>query len=445
MQQFKLTYRKIYGLVNFIGLAERDRFELSGSDLEEWLAEPGKGKEILLRNLGGDYADKASNVEEISSAGKAKPAGREAKIRSSVERESVAQQVSIFEFDRTVPLSAETEPGATDLSHSDFYERKRPMIDHLVNEPFSDIPIDWILAGFGFEKRTLESVRRLCQAAKPRQALTVQYREPGRTDEIKVALAKSTVNYRVFEYSDVIKRGLPEVDGNVVVDITGLTKPVIFHAIRNELRRKRRVWICHTEAQSYYPLDADLERVLTAEANQDQHVLLEELRGVLTGEEGPYESDKLLPSDSDETRQRVLCAFSSPKHERLLSLLDKRDYDRIEIVGPRMDSPRSKVAQIAAEVAARNNANSNVTRIDSNDLDGVLAFIIDRYMWCYLDRGLNFEFGLTGSKLQAVACAATSAAFKISQCWYLRPEKFDRDRFTKGVGKTHYYKISLEK
>ena len=33
-QQFKLTYRKIYGLVNFIGLAERDRFELSGSDLE---------------------------------------------------------------------------------------------------------------------------------------------------------------------------------------------------------------------------------------------------------------------------------------------------------------------------------------------------------------------------------------------------------------------------
>ena len=50
-QQFKLTYRKIYGLVNFIGLAERDRFELSGADLEEWLSEPSK--EILLRNLGG--------------------------------------------------------------------------------------------------------------------------------------------------------------------------------------------------------------------------------------------------------------------------------------------------------------------------------------------------------------------------------------------------------
>ena len=49
--------------------------------------------------------------------------------------------------------------------------------------------------------------------------------------------------------------------------------------------------------------------------------------------------------------KEILCAFSSPKHERLLSLLDYRDYDRIEIVAPNSDSPRSKVAQIAAAVA----------------------------------------------------------------------------------------------
>jgi hypothetical protein len=91
----------------------------------------------------------------------------------------------------------------------------------------------------------------------------------------------------------------------------------------------------------------------------------------------------------------------------------------------------------------RHNANSNVTKIDSNDLDGVLAFITDRYKWWYIDRGLNFEFGLTGSKLQAAACSAASAAFKISQCWYLRPQKFDPERFTQGVGETYYYEISL--
>src|SRR6185295_5964792 len=48
IQQFKLSYRKIYGLASFIGLADRDRFELSGVDLERWLTTPDK--DILLRN-----------------------------------------------------------------------------------------------------------------------------------------------------------------------------------------------------------------------------------------------------------------------------------------------------------------------------------------------------------------------------------------------------------
>ena len=444
MQQFKLTYRKIYGLVNFIGLAERDRFELSGSDLEEWLAEPSKGKEILLRNLGGDHPDVDPSGEATTPASEVKPTDEELKVHASTKHGNAAEQMSMFEVDRIVPPPAATEPVSSDPTDAAFFDSKRPIISHLNDEPFSDMQIDWIVVGLGFEQRTLESVRRLCLTAKPRNALTVRYREPGRGAEIEAVLTESVGESSTLEYYNIIDQGLPDFEGNVVVDITGLAKPLIFHAVRNELRRKRRVWICHTEAQSYYPLDTDLERVLKAEVDRDRHALLEELRGVLTGEEGPYASDKLLPSDSDDTRQRVLCAFSSPKHERLLSLLDSRDYDRIEIVAPKRDSPRSKVAQIAAEVAARNNANSNVTRIDSNDLDEVLAFITDRYQWWYINRGLNFEFGLTGSKLQAVACAATSAAFKVSQCWYLRPKQFDRERFTKGVGETYYYEIFLQ-
>ena len=358
--------------------------------------------------------------------------------------EARTEQISMFDSDRTVPILTAMERAPPDSADAAFFEGKRPIVSHLGDETLSDIPINCIVVGLGFEERTLESVRRLCLAAKPRNAFTVQYREPGRGAEIEAALAESVEDYSALEYYNIIDQGFPNVEGNVVVDITGLAKPVIFHAVRNELRRKRRVWICHTEAQNYYPLDTDLERVLKVEVDRDRHALLEELRGVLTGEEGPYESDKLLPSDSDDTRQRVLCAFSSPKHERLLSLLDNRDYDRIEIVASKSDSPRSKVAQIVAEVAARNNANSNVARIDSNDLDGVLAFITDRYKWWYIDRGLNFEFGLTGSKLQAVACAAASAAFKISECWYLRPKMFDPERFTRGVGETYYYEISLQ-
>ena len=442
-QQFKLTYRKIYGLVNFIGLAERDRFELSGADLEEWLAEPSKGKDILLRNLGGDdHSDEEPNGEVETPASEVKPTDVKVKVHSGAKHGSAAEQISMFELARTVPRPTAKDPTPSDPSDAALLNGRKLTISRLGDEPLSDIPINWVIAGLGFEERTLESVRRLCSVVRPRNALTVRYREPGRAAEIEAVLADSVGNYLTLDNDSI--QGLPDVDGNVIVDITGLAKPVIFHAVRNELRRKRRVWICYTEAQSYYPLDTDLEWILRTEVGRDQHVLLEKLRGVLTGEEGPYSSDKLLQSGSDDTRQRILCAFSSPKHERLLSLLDYRDYDRIEIVAPKGDSPRSKVAQIAAEVAAWNSAISNVTRIDSTDLDGVIEFLTYRYKWWYIDRGLNIEFGLTGSKLQAVACAATSAALRVSQCWYLRPKKFDLERFTKGVGETCYYEISLQ-
>ena len=431
-QQFKLTYRKIYGLVNFIGLAERDRFELSGPDLEEWLAEPSKGKEILLRNLGGGGQEDESDEE-----GKA-PA-TEVEARRGARRTHATEQRSLFD----VPPPAKEELSSTEAGYTEFIEAKKPIIKK-IDGSFSDIPINCVIVGLGFEERTLESTRRLCSAVKPDEALTVQYQEPGNSAEIESILRESVRNCLPLEYSRIIDQGLPDVDGNVLVDITGLAKPIIFHTIRNELRRKRHVWICHTEAQYYYPLDSDLEGILKADSELEHHVLLEELREVLTGEKRPYTSDKLLPSDSDDTRQRVLCAFSSPKHERLLSLLDYRDYERIEIIAPGNASARSRVAQIVAEIAARNNANSNIEKIDSNDLGGAVAFITDRYKWWYIDCGLNFELGLTGSKLQAVACAAASAAFKVSQCWYLRPKSFDPDRFTRGVGKTHFYEISLK-
>ena len=50
--QFILTYRKLYGLSSFIGLSNRDRFELSGQDLIAWLKDPANGADILGRNLG---------------------------------------------------------------------------------------------------------------------------------------------------------------------------------------------------------------------------------------------------------------------------------------------------------------------------------------------------------------------------------------------------------
>lgn len=428
-QQFKLTFRKIYGLVSFIGLADRDRYELSGNDLEEWLNEPSMGKDVLLRNLVTVDSEDELHEEDTE--------------ETSIDPErSPESQYTLFKVEKEVipPLISTTR--SYDLDETQFLKGRKPIIKKLSCK-FTEPTISYGVFGLGFEERTFESVRRLFSLAKPLNAFGIEYSEPGRSADILSIVKQSTHKYSSMPYGEAVENGLPNVEGNVLIDITGLAKPVIFHAVRNELRRKRRVWICYTEAESYYPLDADLERIFQADQS-DPYAQLEQLCEVLSGEIGPYNSVKLLPYNSDDTRQRVLCAFSSPKHERLLSLLDTREYDRLEIVASRNKSNRSKVAKIAAEIAARNNPNSKITEIDSNDIGNVLTFISSMYKTWYLDNGLNFEVSLTGSKLQAVACAAASAAYKISQCWYLNPQTFDPDRFTQGVGDTHYYELSLE-
>ena len=435
-QQFKLAYRKIYGLVSFIGLADRDRYELSGKDLEEWLHNPSSGKEILLRNLIQDaQSDRANGELQTVTVDNMK-------VHCSRKKENDVRQIGLFDKGRAILPSVLKEPRPTDTLDTTFPNGKKPVITKLSGS-HPDVELDWGIIGLGFEARTLESARRLCSTATPRNGVVVEYDEPGRRAAIESTLKESMECLSTVRYRDIIEQGLPVLDGNVIVDITGLAKPAIFHAVRNALRRKKRVWICHTEANSYYPLDGDLERVFQ-DGHTDLHAQLEDLSRVLTGEAGPYGCASLLSSDSDDTRQRILCAFSSPKHERLLSLLDYRDYDRLEIVAPAKDSNRSKVAKLVAEIAARNNPNSNITEIDSNDISSGLAFINKMYKWWYVERGLNFEFGLTGSKLQTVACAAASAVYKVSQCWYLQPKQFDPERFTQGVGKTHFYEISLD-
>ena len=422
--------------MNFIGLAERDRFELSGPDLEEWLANPSRGKEILLRNLGGDSED----GEDHETTGEAASAAGGVQAAAG----SAGDQIGLFELGELVPsVGANAVSPSSTLDDSPVVAKRMLTVDGSGTDVRLDARIDHLVVGLGFEARTLASVQRICGLVRPKDAVMVKYRERGRADRILEIVSDTVDGTTIVPYQDVIQDGFPKLGGNVLIDITGLAKPVIFHSIRNELRRKGRVWICHTEAEQYYPLDADLQPILVAERERDRHAMLEEIRGVLTGEEGPYESDSLLRSDSDETRQRVLCAASSPKHERLLSLLDFREYDRVDIVAPTSDSPRSRVAQVAADVAAGNIANSSVTYIDSNDLSSMLDFVVERYRTWYIGNGLNFELGLTGSKLQAVACSAASAACKISRCWYIRPKSFDPERFTTGVGESHVYEIAL--
>lgn len=428
--QFKLTFRRIYGLTNFIGLAERDRFELSGAGLEEWLADPSRGKEILLRNLGGGVEDEGE--EDSEQAGGLPSAG------ATNGNASAAEEPAPTLFDRLDTRQApatgpEAPPG-------ELPPEREIRVGELTEKEVAALRPTSIILGLGFEDRTLKSTKELVRVLPPATAFAIQYDEEGKSKDIRRLLNKwADGDVRLVPYNKAVGEGIPTIDGITLVDVTGLAKPVIFQAVRRSLLHSGSVLIAHTRAKQYYPTESDMKSLLKAQRNRQK--FFEALADILTGEEGPYRSVPLLDADADETRRNVLVAFASPKHERLLSLIDSRVIDRLEVVAPDGDTARNRVARQIAEIAATDNASAGVTLIDSDDLRKTIDFLLRSFAHWYVRGGSNFEVGLTGSKMEAVAAAAVSAVCKLTQCWYVRPKKFDPQKFTKGAGETRFFRI----
>lgn len=143
----------------------------------------------------------------------------------------------------------------------------------------------------------------------------------------------------------------------------------------------------------------------------------------------------------DGTRLRALYAFASPKHERLIHLVEERDYDLVEVMVSQNENSRAKIAQIAAEVAVRGQESGNIHYSDAGDPKAILEALAERYEALSVGEGFNFEIGLTGDKLQTVAAAALSASYRVNQAWYVSPTSFDRQRFTTEVGATRVFRI----
>ena len=429
VQQFKLTYRKLYGLSHSIGLSERDRFELSGEDLIHWLEDPATSKKVLLRNLVNSEDMAELDALESKSLSEVAP--------SDVSTSRLSHQIGLtFEQKEKEPENLLANVASVDL-----IGHKIPGAIEVQFEALGRIGIDAVIVGLGFEDRTLVSARRVSEVISPDRALCVKYREEGQSDKIRQLWDRADVNE--ISYERVINEGIAVPSGKILIDVTGLAKPLIFHAVRTVLNQEGRVWICRTRAASYYPLEEDISNALAAEHNMDSTHRLEKVSKLLTGETGPYSLDPLLVSDADESRRRILLAFSSPKHERLLKLLDERSFDEVVVVTHGNNTARAEVARIAADLVASNYPGTSVESFSSDDLQGVLSYIAKSYQERYVVGGFNVEFGLTGSKLQAVACGAASAAFKISQSWYVRPATFDTKRFTTGVADTTVFELSV--
>lgn len=171
VQQFKLTFRKLYGLANYIGLSDRDRFELSGEDLERWLAEPDAGREILLRNLSRSPSEQTTeNSSPEDDAPEDEPrhfttAPSAATIPTGIQMDLLQglDEVEIADPAAAIPLVFPAPP----------------VVQELVNEDLDGREVDTLVIGLGFEERTPISLDRLLGLLRPKRILAVRYDHPG--------------------------------------------------------------------------------------------------------------------------------------------------------------------------------------------------------------------------------------------------------------------------
>lgn len=433
ISQFILTYRKLFGLTQYIGLAFSDRFELSGDQLQAWLFQPAQGKETLMRNLGGPLTS-----QEAKPARELAPKSENAKPQT--------QLPLLPEFEEGNDHHSGEGQALIERSDLDWktLEKRLPRITALADGgEVADFGARAAVLGLGFEERCRVSAAKLLESVgqELQHVILVEYREKGFSQQILELAHEHATRVDVVKFDQLAKGMLELPSGPVAIDVTGLAKPVLFQAIRQALLRDGRVLMAHTQAEVYYPLDSEIAEVMDAERAEDVFEILERAGKIWSGEMKPYSFVPLLVSDLDDSRPCLLCAAASAKHERLLSLMEEGSYEAVDIVAPDSDSYRAQLALLASDVATRGIEASQVSRVDSNDLDGMMSFLADRFRAYYLDGGFGIELGLTGSKMHAVACAAVSTAFKLSQVWYVAPAGFDPKRFTQGVGASRWFAL----
>lgn len=439
--QFKLSYRKMLGLASFIGLADRDRFELSGETLKTWLQRPDLAKDILVESeskrktrseppedepVAEDLQESASDVTGVAPEPSPKPPA------DSAQRRRKSPSIRPSQLDLAIPL----ESGPID---SVFAPSLGVSANPCSLSSLSDGRQTLVLAA-GFEERALVSAERCIREIRPKDIVLVEYGDD-QGEQIKTLVRNTGVQVHKIRNFDELPDTLVDSE-NVVIDASGLSKPFLFVAARDVLARLHRVTVVHTLAQRYYPTNEDL-RAAGVTGEEGGVALFQSLEHVLVGEAPPYRLIPVHHEPAEPERWRALIASASPKNDRLLHLLDERSYDAARILVPPPTSERRRVTRAAAELAA-SAADSNVglTEMDTNDLSGALGISESVYNDLYYGSGANIEIGLTGSKIHAVAFAALAAAGRISAAWYVSPQSLDRNRFTRGVGETRCFSVT---
>ncbi|RYH00682.1 hypothetical protein EU805_17105 [Salipiger sp. IMCC34102] len=418
VQQFQLSYRKILGISKLIGLSDRDRFELNGQQLLEWLKTEDGAKNLRAhtRRFGAAEEGEATKLELHA------------------------------ESPTNVPEDAAKEP---ELPFPEF--KKSTSIRDVVNAhgiprvrtiELEEAPcIQNLVVSLGFEERCLPSAKRLAHHVRPKNIVAIEYGIPGKLTETQQLAKEVGASFQKVR-SDELNSGVDiALHGKVLIDASGLTKPAIFKLIKESFTKNGEVWAAITEPNEYQPTETDLSAAIGDGVDFWGDAGVETLSEILSGDKLPYGVVVVEELHSDPSRNRKLCAFSSAKHGRLLHLVEEVTYDEIDVFVPSGDSYRHKVAQKSASIATRSGELGSAILFSADDPSALLAAVFENHLEAYQALRSNYEIALTGGKLETMVSGIAAAVLPVNRVVYVRPAEFDAENFSKGVGRTKVYEF----
>ncbi|UWQ27703.1 hypothetical protein [Leisingera sp. M523] len=407
-------------------LADRDRFELSGADLTRWLTKPEAGADLLCRNLG---ETREEDTDEDSSG----VVGIDVVEQNSDHRAQRSRQ-SEFNFPSpNIVAGQQTELQRFDL----------PKIQEVSNNEAAKTGRGDYVTGLGFEDCCEISAKQSIAELKPRKVHCIQYDIEGRSKEILRAAMEANTDVVMHSANEVGFLGSAPFGKGLTIDITGLSKPLIFTSIKTALRRLGEVIVSYTAPDSTWLDSADLDLVHSSNNHAENVSAAEALKEIVACEFPPYHIHSLERLATDATRARALLAFSSSSHERLIHLVSNQSFNHLDVLTSSASVPSAHIAEMVARVAVREAETHDIIKQDDEVPDQILANIERSYHTKYFLGGMNFEIGLTGSKLETLASAAFCSKYRVNNVWYVRPNKFDTNKFTTGAGQQRYFKISI--
>lgn len=145
-------------------------------------------------------------------------------------------------------------------------------------------------------------------------------------------------------------------DLDLILDVTSLTKPLIYETCSNLLRRRRSLWIAYTEAAYYDPTQEVLRQIANL-LELGEYSAMEELNLRVTGEMGPFTTRTLGHPLRDPVQPTLLAAPVPLKHTRLGQVLADVGSEYFAAIVPvdsdGPESPRSVVTKAVAEYYLR--------------------------------------------------------------------------------------------